>query len=211
VSPDSVARTERAALCELFLAVGPDQPTLCAGWTTHDLAAHLVMRDRRPDAALGIVVPALAAHTERVRVATARRPFPELVALLRSPPLWSAGAIGPLDRATNTLEFFIHHEDVRRAAPDWQPRPLTRDVGRALWLGVGRVAKLALRRFRTGVAVTAPGFGETRGGAGPVEVHLTGDPGELAMFLYGRQPAARVELTGAEELTTRLRKARLGL
>jgi uncharacterized protein (TIGR03085 family) len=207
----SLARLERALLCELFLAVGPDQPTLCAGWTTHDLAAHLVIRERRPDAAIGIVVAALAAHTERVRVATAQRPFAELVALLHSPPLWSVGAIGPLDRATNTLEFFIHHEDVRRAIPDWTPRSLPREHEMALWHAVPGSARLALRRFRAGIAITAPGFGEAKAGNGPVEVALTGAPGELAMFLSGRQSAADVELTGPAEWTARLKKARLGI
>jgi uncharacterized protein (TIGR03083 family) len=46
----TLARAERAALCDLFDEVGPDAPTLCAGWTTRDLAAHLVIRERRADA-----------------------------------------------------------------------------------------------------------------------------------------------------------------
>lgn len=54
------ARSERLALCETLRAVGPDAPTLCEGWLTRDLAAHLVLRESRPDAAPGIVVSALA-------------------------------------------------------------------------------------------------------------------------------------------------------
>src|SRR5690606_24047731 len=38
------ARAERHALADLLMAVGPDAPTLCAGWTTAHLAAHLVVR-----------------------------------------------------------------------------------------------------------------------------------------------------------------------
>lgn len=207
----SLARLERTALCDLFLEVGPDQPTLCAGWTTRDLAAHLVVRERRPDAAAGILVKPLAGYLERVRVAAAQRPFPELVEVLRHPPPWSAGAIGPLDRATNTMEFFIHHEDVRRAAPEWQPRPLPREHGRALWTVLPTSARLGLRRFPAGVSIVAPGYGESHAGRGPAQLTLTGDPGELALFLSGRQPVARVELTGPEELTEKLRGARLGL
>jgi len=206
-----VARRERAALCDLFLALGPDQPTLCGGWTTRDLAAHLVTRDRRPDAAIGIVVKPLSGHTERVRSATARLPFEDLVAAVRRPPFWTWAAIGPLDRATNTVEFFIHHEDVRRAQPDWKPRQLDAATTRALWHTVSGLARLNLRRFKTPVELVAPGQGQARVGAGDQVVRVTGDPGELMIFLSGRQAAARVELTGPEELTERLRSAKLGL
>ena len=44
-----LAELERAALCDTLEAVGPDVPTLCDPWTTAELAAHLVIRDRRPD------------------------------------------------------------------------------------------------------------------------------------------------------------------
>jgi uncharacterized protein (TIGR03085 family) len=207
----SLARLERVALCDLFVEVGPDQPTLCAGWTTRDLAAHLVVRERRPDAAAGILLKPLAEHMERVRTAAAARPFPELVEALRHPPAWSFAAIGPLDRATNTLEFFIHHEDVRRAGPDWEPRPLPREHGVALWTGVPGSAKLTLRRLPFGVEIVAPGYGTGRAGRGEAAVTVMGNPGELALFLSGRQPVARVEVTGPEELTERLRNARLGI
>jgi uncharacterized protein (TIGR03085 family) len=207
----SVARLERAALCDLFDEIGPDEPTLCTPWTTRDLAAHLVVRERRPDAAPGIMLKPFAAHLERVRAEVAREPFDAVVRRLRTPPFWSLGAIGPLDRATNTLEFFIHHEDVRRAAPDWTPRPLSREYGRALWSLVPGSARLALRKLPFTVAITAPGYGSGRAGHGTGEVRVTGDPGELALFLSGRQRVAQVELTGPEELTARLAEARLGI
>jgi uncharacterized protein (TIGR03085 family) len=216
VTSVNVARAERAALCDLFLEVGPDQPTLCTGWTTRDLAAHLLVRERRPDAAAGIMLSPLRGRMERVRRAAAARPYEETVAKVRNPPPWSLAAIGPLDRATNTVEFFVHHEDVRRAQPDWAPRELDAVTTRALWHSVAGVARLALRRFPARVEIEAPGSGTTHAGAvdagasGPV-VRLTGDPGELAVFLTGRQQAARVELSGLEDLTQRLRRARLGL
>ena len=49
----TAASRERAALVTTMRAVGPDAPTLCGDWTTRDLAAHLVLRERRPDAAPG--------------------------------------------------------------------------------------------------------------------------------------------------------------
>jgi uncharacterized protein (TIGR03083 family) len=40
----TLAQEERNELCDLMLETGPDAPTLCEGWTTRDLAAHLVIR-----------------------------------------------------------------------------------------------------------------------------------------------------------------------
>jgi len=123
--PPRFAGSERAALCELLTRVGPDAPTLCAGWTTADLAAHLVTRERRPDASVGIVLKRWAGHADAVRQAALRRHgFDRLVELVRAgPPGWLPRAV---DEPMNALEFFIHHEDVRRAGP-WEPRELTRE------------------------------------------------------------------------------------
>ena len=55
-----------AAMCDTLEKFGPDAPTLCEGWTTLDLAAHLVAREARADAAIGLVVPALAGHLQKV-------------------------------------------------------------------------------------------------------------------------------------------------
>ncbi len=119
----SPARSERAALADLFDAVGPDAPTLCEGWRTRDLAAHLVLRESRPDAAPGIVVRRLAGWTDRVQQGLARSDWPRLVDKVRSgPPTLSAFGLPGVDRLLNTTEYFVHHEDVRRAAPDWAPR-----------------------------------------------------------------------------------------
>jgi len=210
--PHNHARDERAALCDLLAEFGPDQPTLCQGWTTRDLAAHLLVRERRPLAAPGIVVRPLAGYTERVRRRLAGRPFPELVDTLRRPPGWSPIALAPVDRAVNTLELFIHHEDARRGRPGWQPRELPAGLAAALWARIRPYARLRLRRFRAPLTVHSPGHGEVRTGRDGAEpVRLSGDPGELVLFLTGRQAAARVDLTGPEELTGRLASARLGL
>ena len=114
------ARDERLALSALLDELGPDQPTLCAGWRTADLAAHLVLRERRPDAALGVLGGPLAGHTRRVQQRlTERTPFPELVGQIRTgPPRASLFAIPGADARANSVEYFVHHEDVRRAQPD---------------------------------------------------------------------------------------------
>jgi uncharacterized protein (TIGR03085 family) len=205
------ARSERGALADLLLAMGPDAPTIDEGWTTRDLAAHLVLRERRPDAAGGIVLPPLRGYAERVRLALAARPFPQLVELVRRPPWWSPISNPLTDELANTVEFFIHHEDVRRAQPDWRPRALPQGQQAALWRRVLPMGRLALRRFRATVLLQAPGVGQATAGAGGDRLRLVGEPAELLLFLTGRQRVARVQVEGPAPLAGRLRTARLGL
>ncbi|BCB73940.1 TIGR03085 family metal-binding protein [Phytohabitans flavus] len=205
------AQSERQLLADLLLTVGPDAPTLCEGWTARDLAAHLVMRERRPDAAAGILLGPLRGHSERVRLSLAARPYPELVGMVRAAPWWSPVSNRLADSAANTVEFFVHHEDVRRGRPGWLPRELPRAQQAALWRQAKGTARLALRRVRAAVRIQAPGYGETTAGLGGEQVRLVGAPGELAIFLSGRQRAARVQVDGSPELTAFLRTAKLGV
>jgi uncharacterized protein (TIGR03085 family) len=201
------APIERSALADLFIQVGPDAPTLCTGWTTRDLAAHLVVRATRVDAAAGIMIPAFAEHTKRVQDKVAAQDWTALVAKARQRPWWAA--IG--DEATNRVEYFVHHEDVRRAQPGWQPRRLSPEFAAALWARIGTVARLALRRTPAAVTITAPGHGSVTAGRGGPGVDVLGDPGELILFLSGRQDHATVELAGPSEITDRMRTARYGV
>jgi uncharacterized protein (TIGR03085 family) len=204
------ARRERALLADLLLQEGPDAPTLCAGWTTRDLAAHLVIRERRPDASAGMLIPPLAAHGERVRLARAGLPYPELVGQVRNPPSWGLLTNPVVDPLANTLEFFIHHEDVRRGGPDWQPRALTPDFEAALWRNVKLVARASLRRLGVTATIAPTGLPSLTTGPNP-PVRLAGDAGELAVFFFGRQRAARVTVEGDPAIAERLRTAKLGV
>jgi uncharacterized protein (TIGR03085 family) len=212
------ARMQRQALADELLAVGPDAPTLCAGWTARDLAAHVVLRERSPVASAGIVVKQLAGLTGREQGRLAERDFAELVEMLRHPPAWSLVSNPLLDEATNLTEMYIHHEDVRRAQPDWQPRQLDPALAAALWEHVRRAARLSLRAVRNVVVVEAPGHGRIVGGGrgggadkAGAEVVVRGEPGELLLFLTGRQDSAIVEVTGPADAAAWLRSARLGL
>lgn len=201
-----LAQEERRTLCDLFVELGPDVPTLCAGWTSADLAAHLVARERRPDSGPGLVWPPLAAHTEKVRRAIRERtPFAELVDKVRhGPPV----LLRPFDGPMNTVEFFIHVEDVRRAQPGWRPRQLSSELADALWarVGPGGMAK----KVDATVVVESEGRPPKEAGSGPRLV-LTGDPGEHVLFASGRQAASQVTLDGDPTLVERLRSARLGI
>ncbi|MBM2615308.1 TIGR03085 family protein [Actinoplanes sp. LDG1-06] len=189
------AQRERRLLADLLLRLGPDEPTLCEGWTTRDLAAHLVVRERRPDAAAGAMIPPLREHGERVRKQTAARPYEQVVHEVRTPPWWSPVSNPLTDEMANTIEFFVHHEDARRGQPDWQPRDLDPGLEAALWRNVRLTSRLVLRRAGVAVTVTSPGYGSFAVGSSPTTT-LSGPPGELAMYLTGRTGAARVTIDG---------------
>ncbi|MGH4013263.1 MAG: TIGR03085 family metal-binding protein [Pseudonocardiaceae bacterium] len=190
VDQANVAASERRALSDLMDQVGPDAPTLCAGWTTRDLAAHLVVRDGRPDAAVGILLPPLAGYTARVQRETAQRPWPELVEQVRSgPPLWSPMRLSRLGDKINAVEFFVHHEDVRRARPGWEPRPANPHRATELWSTLSRLGRLCYRKSPVGVVLRRPDGSEHIARRGARTVTVVGVPEELVLHAYGRAEA----------------------
>ncbi|PYC82198.1 TIGR03085 family protein [Streptomyces tateyamensis] len=202
------ARGQRARLAELLAAAGPAAPTLCTGWLTRDLAAHLVLREARPDAAAGLVVPALARWTERVQARYAALPYEELVRRFRhGPPRWSAFALPGADEAANTVEYFVHAEDVRRAAADWADQPVSAELGELLWRRLGLTARMELgRRSPVRVVLAGPdGRTVVAGSKLPGGVRVEGEPGELLLFAFGRAAQARVTLSGPADQVAALR------
>jgi uncharacterized protein (TIGR03085 family) len=206
MTPSSLAQQERKTLCDLFVERGSDAPTLCEGWFTADLAAHLVVRERRPDSGPGLVWPPLAGYTDKVRrTVRDRTPWEKLVeAVRRGPPM----LLRPFDGPMNTVEFFVHVEDVRRAQDGWEPRPIPPELADALWarVGPGGMAK----KVPATIVITSPGRADKERGTGP-RLTLAGDPGELTMFGAGRQGASRVEISGDAALAAQLRSASLGV
>jgi uncharacterized protein (TIGR03085 family) len=156
------------------------------------------------------MVPPLREHSERVRLATAARPYEEIVADVRTPPWWSPVSNPLTDELFNAGEFFIHHEDVRRARPGWEPRELDAGQAAALWRGARFAGRIALRRLGLPVRVVAEGAGELVFGENP-QTTIKGTSGELSLFLSGRQRAARVTIDGPPEQAERLRTAHFGL
>jgi uncharacterized protein (TIGR03085 family) len=208
----TAAAAERQALCDLFLEVGPDAPTLCGTWTTRDLAAHLVVREHRPDAATGILIPPLASYGERVRRGEGRREWAELVERVRSgPPIWSPTRLDAIDRVANTVELFVHHEDVRRAGPGWAPRQLDEELEADLTAALRRMAKLLVRKAPGGLVLLPTGSASITAKSGEPHVDVSGPVGELVLFVYGRQGVANVGLVGPDDLVTAMRDARFGI
>lgn len=201
------ARRERLALADLALDLGPEAPTLCDGWSVRDLVVHLLVRERRPLAAPGVLVPRLSGLVERASARLARRPFAGLVEQLRTPPLPMRAA--PLDALMNTLEFFVHHEDVRRAQPTWSPRPLGPADEAALWRQLSFAGRGLVRP--AGVPVTiASGSRRAVLRAGDSPVVVTGPVGDLALFLFGRTQVTGLSFDGPADRIAALQGTKLG-
>lgn len=206
------AKRERLLLADLLESSGPEAPTLCEGWTTRDLAAHLVVRERRADAAGGIVIKPLQPRLERVQAEFAAKPYEELIQLIRTgPPRMSPFSLKQIDEASNTVEFFIHTEDVRRAQPDWTPRELDPVFADALWKRLETAARIYGRKSPVGLVLRRPNGQTAVAHKGAPVVTVTGEPAELLLFASGRQAAARVEMDGGKDAIARLAEAELGL
>jgi uncharacterized protein (TIGR03085 family) len=203
----SHSAAERAALVDALRAAGPDAPTLCAGWTTRDLAAHLVARERRPDSDLGLVLPVFAGWTERVRLGMARRPYPELLEQIAGgPPLLSVFSLPGADATTNLSEHFVHCEDVRRATDGWTPRPLPARRQQALWQMQTARGGLLWRRSPVPVTLQTPDGERAEVRPGTDGVQLTGEPAELMLYAMGRGTNSQVQLDGPEAAVSRFQQ-----
>jgi uncharacterized protein (TIGR03085 family) len=207
---NSTAQQERAALVTTMRGVGPEQPTLCGDWTTRDLAAHLVIRERRLDAAPGIMVPKFAGYTERVQnQVAAENDWNVLLDQIASgPPLLSPFKL--LDPFVNVAEMFIHHEDVRRAVPGWEPRQLDAATTSSLARQVSLMSRMTMSKTPARVTLQTPdGTTLTTVGKGPA-VTVAGEPGELLMFISGRDQA-KLTFTGDDAAVSAVRDGERGL
>lgn len=215
----SLARAERRALCELLTTLGPDAPTLCTGWTARHLAAHLHLRETYPIAAAGIFFgPLHGANKRRMAKLMAETDFDQLVALVaRGPRGLNPMRLRAVDEALNALEFFVHHEDLRRGGSfPVRPRVLSAETDDFLWDSAIRLGTGRLRGLRVGVVLQ-----RVRGGrptdeqavvaTGRTPVTALGEPSELVLWLFGREAAAQVQFTGPAQALARLRKKSLAV
>ena len=205
---------ERQKLCDVFEQLGPSVATLIEGWTAHDLAAHIVLRERDLVAAPCLVLPGpfeRFAERRRVRLAEGSD-FGWIVARIRSGPPPGFFRIGWVRSFPNLNEFFVHHEDLRRAN-GMDPRALAPELDAALWRNVRRGARYLGRRLRdVGLEIEWAGTRERRKvRPGEPTARLSGPPGELLLFLFGRQRAAHVELTGPSEAVAALHRTKFGM
>lgn len=205
----SWAARERTALVDALTALGQDAPTLCDGWATKDMAAHVYVREHRPDASLGVLpLGPLSAYTDRVMASTLRTlGYEEIVRRLRTPaPILR---LTRLDEAVNTVEFFVHTEDVRR--PNALPRrELPDEFERRIWSRLAMQGRLSFRRVPARVRLVATSGQTAEFGSGPV-VEVRGRPSEMLLLAFNRKNDADVEYGGDADAVASLRAAQLGL
>lgn len=201
----SLAGTERAALADDLGRLGPSAPTLHTGWLASDLLTHLLLREDDP-----VAVPGMALETfdeitaQRAERLEARHDFDERLGRFRRGPAGlSAFRIPGVDRAANGTAFFLAHEDLLRAQPDWAPRDLGRQTQTHLAKVLSRSGRLLARRSPTGLRAELT----DQSGAlhsvwlrpGSRIVTLVGLPAEVLLYCTGRGASARVEVLGEPE------------
>ncbi len=209
------SRVERLALCDLFDELGPDQPTLCDGWTTYDLAVHLYVRESDPMAGPGIMISALADTTEkRMERAKAKYGFAGVVNKVRNgPPRASIYGLPLIGHQLNTTEYLVHHEDVRRAQPDFTVRTLPGEQQAGLWKGLKVAGRTMTRKASVGIVLQRP-TGQSIVAKQPVNgrsVTVIGEAAELILFCFGRQQVADVQLEGDPAVIDELKSTSFGI
>ncbi len=220
------AADERHALAKTLRFADPNSPTLSGDWTVAQLAAHLVLRERSVVELLGrLSNRALQRIAQRkIDELVAREPYQRLVDAVDAGPSWTDAtwpiptsviwSLPPVRERANLLEYLVHHEDVRRAAPGWEPRTLAADVQTAVWRKLPGAVRLTMRALPLGVALSWPAHGELRTGrarrAGAA-VTVTGEPVELTLFAFGRHAVAKVDYDGKPEDVATVLGTRLGI
>ena len=200
ISTPELEESERGALCDLFGELGPDAPTLCEGWTTSDLAVHLIMCEARPHAWLGIPlgdrVPALRRYFDRMIDRERANGWSSLVERVRRGPKYGPTANQWVRGHMMLREILIHHEDVRRAN-GMVPRTDVPDVQEAAWRKVPSFAKRMLALTPPhGLELVHPDGRTHLIREGSPMVQLTGEPIEQLLYAFGRTSAARIQLVG---------------
>ncbi len=189
---------ERLDLCDLLDQLGPDAPTLCHGWTTSDMAAHLVLREH------------FRRWGDDRRAKEKAKGYTYLVVRIRAGAPLVPWRIPGARTLANGLEYFIHHEDVRRANRQG-PRADVPELEALAWRMSGFLGRRLARQARPfGLELVSPDGRNRAFGAGP-KAALSGRPTELVLYLAGRRSAANVALTGPDDAVAAVRQAQTSL
>jgi uncharacterized protein (TIGR03083 family) len=177
-----------------------ETPSLCAGWSVHEVVIHIAIHVHTRDLQrIGKLVRVRFSEDRLHQPERARKPD-ELIAWLESP----ATLAGPRNLLTQLSELIIHQQDVRRPLGAKRVIPSER-LAAVLDYGITRLGNINVagaRRRAKGLRVVATDLSWSAG-IGP---EVTG-PGEaLFMALNGRNDAlGDLTGTGVDELATRLR------
>ncbi|MFC8303706.1 TIGR03085 family metal-binding protein [Specibacter sp. NPDC057265] len=207
----------REVLAETLLAAGPGAATLCEGWRTQELAAHLYLREHNPRVGLGMVFRPLKSVSDKAISALAEESstpaaYTALVEKFRAgPPKISPFALKTVDKNANLTEFFVHTEDIRRATDRWAPRTLDDGYSLALWAELLKRAAILYRGVDLGIVLVSPQGPRHVAKRAPVSVAIIGDPGELLLHANGRTGQALVSFEGQPDAVALLQTADVGL
>jgi uncharacterized protein (TIGR03085 family) len=206
----SLAKRERLAISQLLRKLGPEAPTLCEGWNSFDLLVHLVSRETRPDAAIGLVVPALSSYTSKVAQDIKSRGFENLITEFEhGPKRTSFFALPGVDNLANSFEFLIHHEDLLRGQPDYSPRTLDEDDKKLIWKRFTQSGKLLMRKAKVGI-IAQSDQGTYTIKSGNSCVTMKGEVIDLLLFAYGRKAHVNIEFEGEESAIRILKETKFG-
>lgn len=206
-------KASRDALAEVLLAAGPLAGTLCDGWQTRHLAAHLVLREHSLWAA-GLLGGPLGGGLERRLTMLAERgadqaSYAAMISRFRSGPQGlNPFRLPALANGANILEYFVHTEDVRRARTRWAPRSLDRGYAQLMWRHLVQRAGLLYRGAGVGVILIRPDGVRHRARKGESSVAISGGIGELVLHAHGRGDHALVSFEGEAEAISTLRSHR---
>ena len=204
----SIAKQERHAICHTLRKVGPSAPTLCQGWNSKDLLIHLIIRENRPDASVGIFLPIFNSYTKSVSEKYEQKSFDELISIFENgPKIPSPFAIPGVDDLVNSFEYLVHHEDLLRAQSDFQPRIFSDEDKNVLWQRFTKGAIFFMRKAKVGV-VAKSDQGVHTIKTGKNVVTISGDVIDLILFAFGRKSNTKIEFEGdldrSEEHTSEL-------
>jgi len=206
--------TERRELCDLLAELGPDAPTLCEGWTTTDLAAHLVVREHNlcawPAIALGDKVPAAERLTAKLMAQAAARGYEQLTDTVRAGPPFGPFGWSASRSVLNLPEYVVHHEDVRRAN-DRAPRQGRPDLDQTVWRILSSRSRLYVRRVKGHGVILQWGDERLIAKKGETSAAIAGQPVDLLLYVSGRKSHAEVELTGDSDAVRTVQRVKLGL
>lgn len=210
-----LAAGERDALVHALRQAGPGAPTLCEGWQTQDLAAHIVLRDSRPDVMARLHLPKLRKSAQQHMDSLAATDYEQLLTKVAAgPPAWSLARVKPLADLMNTVEFYVHTEDVLRAQLEdtdgdtlhggdesasaglhRSGREIPLPVRRALWRqGKQGLFRMAAHKKGQRITFLSAGCGAVTSGPRSGEpLTVTGAPEELILWAFGRESVADIE------------------
>ena len=205
----ALRKRERADFVATLRDLGPDGPTLCAGWSAFDIAAHIAVSEQAfgvplfvfngvrrvlPGRLTRLLVVRAQSSGERLNARARARGWDAVLGRLDAGPprLYRLGSVAHL----RMVEEWIHHEDVRRGA-GLPARPMSPAFEAALWQAGRCVAQVPeFRVGRAGIELDAGAGRRLLIGDTAPRIRVSGPPGELLLYLVGRGDAAEVTLTG---------------